>query len=84
MPLAITPQAIITLMEEHHILDTEEEVLAESDLFALGLDSLATMQLLLQLERSFGVLLSPASIRREHFATPAALAEMVNQQASAL
>ncbi len=84
MPLAITAQSIITLMDEHHILDTEEEVHADSDLFALGLDSLATMQLLLQLERSFGVSLAPATIRREHFATPAALADMVNQQASVL
>lgn len=78
MPLAITAQTIITLLEEHHLLETEDEVHAGSDLFVLGLDSLATMQLLLHLETTFGISLSPALVKREHFATPAAVAELVN------
>lgn len=83
MPLAITARSIITLLEEHQILETDEQVCADSDLFALGLDSLATMQLLLHLEGVFGVSLPPAMIHRESFATPASVAALVNQ-ASAL
>ena len=78
MPLSITAQSIIVLLEEHHVLDTEEEIRPESDLFALGLDSLATMQLLLHLETAFGISLTPALVKREHFATPAKVAELVN------
>jgi len=78
MPLSITAQSIIVLLEEHHVLDTEEEIRPDSDLFALGLDSLATMQLLLHLETAFGISLTPALVKREHFATPAKVAELVN------
>ncbi|GEP45741.1 phosphopantetheine-binding protein [Brevifollis gellanilyticus] len=83
MPLAITAQSIITLMEEHHILDIEEEVRADSDLFALGLDSLATMQLMLHLESTFAVTIPPIMVKREHFTTPAAIASLVNQAGTA-
>ena len=43
-----------------------------------GLDSLATMQLLLHLETAFGISLTPALVKRDHFATPAKVAELVN------
>lgn len=79
MPPAITACSIISLLDEHQILDTDEQIHAGSDLFALGLDSLATMQLLLQLERAFGISLPPAMIRRDSFATPASVAALVNQ-----
>ncbi len=71
---AITPDSIIALLQEHEILSDEEPVTADSDLFALGLDSLAMMQLLLHLERRFALSIPPAEITRERFVTPLKLA----------
>ncbi|MEU6072780.1 phosphopantetheine-binding protein [Micromonospora sp. NPDC047074] len=46
---------------------------AESSLPALGLDSLATVGLLVEVEEAFAVQLSDEDLRVETFATPAAL-----------
>lgn len=72
---AITSDSIIALLQEHEILSDDEPVTADSDLFALGLDSLAMMQLLLHLERRFALSIPPAKMTREHFVTPARMAE---------
>lgn len=72
---AITPDSIIALLQEHEILSDDEPVTADSDLFALGLDSLAMMQLLLHLERRFALSIPPAEITRDRFVTPARMAE---------
>ena len=71
---AITPDSIIALLQEHEILSDDEPVTADSDLFALGLDSLAMMQLLLHLERRFALSIPPAEITRDRFVTPARMA----------
>jgi acyl carrier protein len=62
-------------------VETEEALQAGSDLFALGLDSLALMQLLLQIERSLGLSVPVAEIRREHFQTPASIAAWLSRLA---
>jgi acyl carrier protein len=72
---AITPDSIIGLLLEHDILCSEEPVMPDSDLFTLGLDSLAMMQLLLHIERHFALSIPQAGITREHFMTPAKLAD---------
>lgn len=75
MPIAtITPDAIISLLQEHEILGGDDAIHAESDLFALGLDSLAMMQLILHLERRFNLSLPAAEVTRERFSSPARLA----------
>ena len=72
---AITPDSIIALLQEHEILSNDEPVTPDSDLFALGLDSLAMMQLLLHLERRFALSIPPAEMTRDRFMTPARMAE---------
>ena len=72
---AITSDSIIALLHEHEILSDDEPVTADSDLFALGLDSLAMMQLLLHLERRFALSIPPAEMTRDRFMTPARMAE---------
>jgi acyl carrier protein len=52
---------------------------ADSDLFALGLDSLAMMQLLLHIERDCQVTIPVAEITRERFSTPKRLAEWLSR-----
>lgn len=70
----ISPEAVITLILQHQIVETDEALTADADLFAKGLDSMAMMQLMLHLEREFGVRISPADMTRNHFATARVLA----------
>jgi acyl carrier protein len=78
-PSSITAEAIITLLTEQEILPEAEKIEAESDLFALGLDSLATMQLLLHLERQFLVSIPHEQISHQNLSTPAHLAAWLQQ-----
>ena len=75
----MTADHIIEILNTHHVVETEEALQADSDLFALGLDSLALMQLLLQIERSLGLSVPVAEIRREHFQTPACIAAWLSR-----
>ncbi|HAL71321.1 MAG TPA: acyl carrier protein [Verrucomicrobiales bacterium] len=70
----ISPEAVITLILQHQIVETDGALTADADLFAKGLDSMAMMQLMLHLEREFGVRISPADMTRNHFATARVLA----------
>lgn len=74
----ITPEAVITLIQQQHIVETEIPLTAETDLFTCGLDSLAMMQLMLHLEREFGVRISPQEMTRNHFASAKVLAEWLS------
>lgn len=74
----ITAKSVIALIVEQQIVETDEPLTPESDLFASGLDSLAMMQLMLHLEREFGVRISPAEMTRNHFATAAVLAKWLS------
>jgi acyl carrier protein len=74
-----TPDSIIALLIEHDILSTEDPILADSDLFTLGLDSLALMQLLLHLEARFKVAIPVESITAAHFTTPERLAGWIRE-----
>lgn len=84
MPAAdISPTALIQLLTEHAIVDTTEPLTPKCDLFALGLDSLAMMQLLLHVEQHLKVQISPSDITREHFATVHSLTAFLNSQTPA-
>lgn len=74
MPAAITADAVLALLDEHAIVETEEPLAADTDLFACGLDSLALMRLIVAAEQTFERRLPPAEITRARCATAAALA----------
>jgi acyl carrier protein len=76
----ISPSAVLALIQEQHIVEAEEPLTTDSDLFAWGLDSLAMMQLLLHLEQQFGRRLSPEGLTRDHFTTATTLAAWVSAQ----
>lgn len=78
-PAPITAEAITTLLTEQEILPEADKIEAESDLFTLGLDSLATMQLLLQLEQQFLISIPHEQISRLHLSTPKHLAAWLQQ-----
>lgn len=74
MPAAITTDAVLALLDEQAIVEAEEPLAADTDLFACGLDSLALMRLIVAAEQAFGRRLPPAEITRARCATASALA----------
>ncbi|MBE2287885.1 MAG: acyl carrier protein [Prosthecobacter sp.] len=81
MPEApITPAAVIELLTAEHILEPQEPIAPDTDLFTLGLDSMAMMQLLLQIEERFHLTIQPAEMTRERFATAGALASFLGEK----
>ncbi len=83
MPEPIRAEDVIDLLLAEQILEPQEPITPEADLFALGLDSMALMQLMLQIAVRFGITISPAELSRDHFATAAALAGFLNRKRAA-
>jgi acyl carrier protein len=81
MPEApISPAAVIELLTAEHILEPQEPLAPDTDLFSIGLDSMAMMQLLLQIEEHFRLTIHPAEMTRERFATATALASFLGEK----
>ncbi len=80
MPATITAEDVISLLTSEHLLEPDEPITPEADLFALGLDSMALMQLMLQIEVRFGIVIGPAELSRDHFATVEALAGFLTRK----
>lgn len=80
MPDSITAEHVIHLLTSEHILEPEEPILPDADLFALGLDSMALMQLMLQIEEHFGLSIQPGEMTRDRFATAQALAGYLTEK----
>jgi len=81
MPEApITPDSVIELLTSEHILEPQEPIAPDTDLFTLGLDSMAMMQLLLQIEERFRLSVIPAEMTRDRFATAGALATFLDEK----
>ena len=76
----ITPAAVLDLIVEQEIVDPAQPMSVESDLFALGLDSMAMMQLLLHIEDRFGIAVQPGEMTRERFATATALSTFLSDK----
>lgn len=74
----ISAAAVIELIVQHQIVEPAEPLAPETDLFSQGLDSMAMMQLMLHLEREFGVRISPADMTRNHFASAQVLASWLS------
>lgn len=70
----ITPATVIELLTEENIIEPQGQIAPDTDLFAMGLDSMAMMQLLLHIEERFRLTINPAEMTRERFATAGALA----------
>lgn len=80
MPQTITAENVIDLLTSEHILEPQEPISPDADLFALGLDSMAIMQLLLQIEVRFGLSIGPAELNRERFSSANALAGFLGEK----
>ncbi len=81
MPEAtILPTAVIELLTSRHILEPQEPISEGTDLFSLGLDSMAMMQLILQIEEHFHLSIHPGEMTRERFGTANALAAFLEEK----
>ena len=67
---------LIALLRER-VLETAAPLEAGTDLYTLGMDSMAIMQLLILVEEEYGVALPESSLTRDHFTTPRQLARLV-------
>jgi acyl carrier protein len=65
------------------ILDTDQALTPQGDLFAAGLDSMGIMQLLLAIEDRFGVVIDPADLSRDNFSTTEKIAALVAEKKEA-
>lgn len=74
----ITPDQIIQLFQEFEILPPDVVLSSDTDLFSSGLDSMSMMQLIIQIEESHGISISPADITRSGFATPRSIAAFLS------
>jgi acyl carrier protein len=59
------------------ILETDSDFDENTDLYSAGLDSMATMQLVIRIEQNFGVKLPANKITKENFSSVAALARII-------
>ena len=82
MPDDITPAAVLNLIVEQQIIETSVPVEPDTDLFALGLDSMAMMQLLLHIEDRFGISVSAREMTRDRFASANALATFLTTKST--
>ncbi|MFO1483610.1 MAG: acyl carrier protein [Verrucomicrobiaceae bacterium] len=81
MPEApISPDSVIELLLAEHILEPQEPIAPDTDLFSMGLDSMAMMQLLLQIEERFQLTIQPVEMTRERFATAGSLARFLGEK----
>ncbi|MGB6220662.1 phosphopantetheine-binding protein [Haloferula sp.] len=64
------------------ILDLEEPLTHESDLFEAGLDSMGIMQLILAIEDQFQVVIDPSELSRDNFATVSHIAKLIHSKQS--
>ncbi len=70
---------LMALISEQ-ILEVESDFNAQSNLFDAGLDSMAIMQLLMLIEKEFGVRLPSSQLTKEHFSSAEDLARLIAAQ----
>ncbi|MEP4076751.1 acyl carrier protein [Haloferula sp.] len=64
------------------LLDSDEPLSAESDLFEAGLDSMGIMQLILAIEEHFDTVIDPSDLSRDNFATATRIANLIRSKQS--
>jgi acyl carrier protein len=69
-------ERIAALIKEN-FLEVPGELEPTADLFALGLDSMGIMQLLILIEQSFGVRIQDRAVTQDNFRSPVRIAELI-------
>lgn len=66
------------------LLETASPLEPETDLYSVGLDSMAIMQLLILVEEEYGVALPECALTRQNFRTVRDLAQLIKAQSAVL
>jgi len=69
-------ERIAALIKEN-FLEVPGELEPTADLFALGLDSMGIMKLLILIEQSFGVRIPDRAVTQDNFRSPVRIAELI-------
>ncbi len=78
-PLDTLEKQLVVLLRER-LLETTAEFAPDTDLYTLGMDSMAIMQLLILIEEEYGVSLPECSLTRQNFSTVTQLARLIRAQ----
>ncbi len=76
---AALEQQLVVLLRER-LLETSAPLDAGTDLYTLGLDSMAIMQLLILVEEEYGVALPENTLTRDNFSTAHQLAHLIRAE----
>ena len=83
IPSANTLEQQLVVLLRERLLETAAPLDADTDLYSVGLDSMAIMQLLILVEEEYGVSLPEVALTRENFSTARQLAGLVRAEAGA-
>ena len=72
-------EQLVVLLRER-LLETKAPFGYDTDLYTLGMDSMAIMQLLILIEEEYGVSLPECSLTRQNFSTVTHLAKLIRAQ----
>lgn len=79
-PAAVVPDDLeerISALIREKFLEVPGELEPGADLFALGLDSMGIMQLLMTIEQSFGVRVPDRAVTQDNFRSPCRIAHLI-------
>lgn len=68
---------VVKMLREEDLFEVPANITAASDLFDLGMDSMAVMQLIVIIEERWGVALGAADASRDSLGTPEKLAATI-------
>ncbi len=78
-PLDLLEKQLVVLLRER-LLETPAPFEPSTDLYSLGMDSMAIMQLLILIEEEYGVALPECALTRQNFTTVRHLARIIQAQ----
>ena len=78
-PLPTLEAQLVVLLRER-LLETRAPFGYDTDLYTLGMDSMAIMQLLILIEEEYGVSLPECSLTGQNFSTVTHLARLIRAQ----
>ena len=76
----ILEQQLVVLLRDR-LLETTSPIEPGTDLYNVGMDSMAIMQLLILIEEEYGVALPECALTRKNFSTVKQLAHLIRAQA---
>lgn len=78
-PTEVLEQQLVVLLRDR-LLETDAPIDPGTDLYHVGMDSMAIMQLLILIEEEYGVALPECALTRQNFSTVKQLAHLIRAQ----